>query len=81
MSNDLKEGEQYILVSPGLYVKVDSTYLHHFLDMLHWQLNDVWIYKGGKFGCFVLINKLFLEVNPFNGQSRSNIHFNLSIFR
>ena len=28
-----------------------------FLDVLHWHLDDVWFYKGGKCRYFALINK------------------------
>ena len=40
-----------------------------FLDILYWEINDAWFYKGGKCGCVVLINKWFFVVNLPYGQS------------
>ena len=64
-----KYGRPWIVQKSGFHAR-------HFLDVLYCFLNDVWFYKGGKCGWFVIINKAFFEVNPPYGQSDSTVNLN-----
>ena len=50
-----------------------------FLDVLYLELNDAWFYKGGKCGCFVLINDIIeydtLRAIRLYVQSRSDKYY------
>ena len=58
----------------GLTVRIFG---RRFLLLIKWH---IWFCKGGKCGCFVLINKWFFEVNPPYGQSNFTVNPDPSIF-
>ena len=63
-------GPTKVLADTRLTVRI----FDQFLDVAYWKLNDTWLYKWGKCGCFVLIKMI-------NGQSGSHEKFFLGKVR